>query len=247
MSLKQKLPVPLRQILRWVRRLLDPHPVRTKHTGEVGYWQRVWDSEGGRFSESHAVGYETIMCRLAGQPDSNFVRGLVVADFGCGPMGSLAWASPARVRIGIDVLADEYRRFGIAVQDMCYVWASEQRIPLPSDYVDVLFTMNALDHVWNLPEACAELVRILAPGGLLIGAFNLDEPPTDCEPQRLTEARLRDALLRPLTIEHYRVVPWGPPEALYLHCWEDAPDPGSGPRLLWLRARKPQRSASVLR
>ena len=162
----------------------------------------------------------------------------IVADFGCGPLGSLCWATSARLRIGIDVLAAEYARFDIRAHNMCYVSSTEDAIPLPPDYVDVLYTMNALDHVWRLEKMCDELIRILAPGGVLVGAFNLDEEPTNCEPQRLTEARLKDVLLNRLKTESYRVVPLGPAGALYLHLWDDAPDPGVGRRFLVVRAIK---------
>jgi ubiquinone/menaquinone biosynthesis C-methylase UbiE len=70
----------------------------------------------------------------------------------------------ARARIGIDVLADSYSQFGIHNHNMIYVASDERRIPLPSNYVDVMFTMNAMDYVSNFSVMAAEIVRVIAPG-----------------------------------------------------------------------------------
>ncbi len=36
--------------------------------------------------------------------------------------------------------------------------------------------MNALDHVASLSAMAAEVARVIAPGGILIGGFNIGEP-----------------------------------------------------------------------
>jgi len=54
------------------------------------------------------------------------------------------------LRIGIDVLADCYAdefTDNILSHGMIYLKSTEQVIPLPSAMVDILFTMNAIDHV----------------------------------------------------------------------------------------------------
>lgn len=43
---------------------------------------------------------------------------------------------------------------------------------------------------------CNEMIRILKPGGILGGSFNMYEPASDCEPQTLTEAILEEHLLK---------------------------------------------------
>ena len=63
-------------------------------------WQNEWAA--GRFRNDY---YEQTMLMLAHEPDGEFIRNKIVADFGCGPQGSLCWAKMARARIGIDVLA----------------------------------------------------------------------------------------------------------------------------------------------
>jgi hypothetical protein len=221
------------------RRLMrEFHTNDLKYARELSYWDARWQAEGRRLGNEH---YERIFLAMAGEKDQTFCTDKIVADFGCGPRGSLCWATKARARIGIDVLADQYcRRLGAAGHNMVYVCSSETTVPLPSNYVNVLFTLNALDHTYEFSRICNELIRILAPGGDLIGSFNLDEPPTPCEPQTLTLERVENHLLRHLCIITQRIAPRGPADDVYRFM----NDPVSGennsstPRVLWVRARK---------
>ena len=224
--LKRVLPLPVQRLC-W--HALHGIGRNSKCGGELNYWQHTWEAGKSSFDASSC---ERRYLAVAGESTREFVAGKVVADFGCGPMGSLCWAVPAKVRIGIDVLADAYARFGIATHPMCYVWATESRIPLPSGYVDVLFVVNSLDHCFGPKVACRELLRILAPGGTLIGSFNIDHQRTLTEPSSLTEAWVRGNLLSHMDVTSYRVVPIG-------HAFDGTPAPTCGPRLLWARARKP--------
>jgi hypothetical protein len=158
-----------------------------------------------------------------------------VADFGCGPQGGLCWAVGARARIGIDVLANAYNRFNIAAQNMVYVCSTESSIPLPSNYLSVLFTRNAMDHVDNFPAMCAEVLRVLAPGGVFVDAFNLNQPQTVCEPQTLTLEYINENLLRHLKVVHQRVAPMGPDENKDLYFYQEPPAIASPYRILWVR------------
>lgn len=207
-----------------------------KHVNELNYWQDCYETEGGTFEN---IRYRNQLLAMAGEPNGEFLRGKIVADFGCGPRGSLHLMSEARIRIGIDVLTDAYSRFDIFKHDMTYVTCTEEGIPLSSGYVDVLFTMNAMDHVDNFAQASREVLRILRPGGLFIGSFNLDEPPTRCEPQTLDEALIKTHLLSTLEIESYRVAPKGPHGDAFRYLLTDAVAPHTSPRVLWVRAKKP--------
>ena len=66
--------------------------------------------------------------------------------------------------------------------------------------------MNSLDHVNNLDKMAGELLRILKPGGHLLGSFNLNEPSTECEPQTLTEEILNEKLLRHFKVEIRKII-----------------------------------------
>lgn len=209
--------------------LTDP-----KHAHEFRYWRKRWRDEGRTLRNGH---YERIMLAMAGESDQSFLKDKVVADFGCGPRGSLCWATQARERIGIDVLADAYKHLGAAGHNMRYVRSTETTIPLPDASVDVLFTLNAMDHVHHLEEMCGELLRILKPGGMFIGSFNLDEPPGISEPQTLTPELLESLLLRRLDVESRRIAPTGPPNSTYEYFFTPPPPDATGPRKLWLRGR----------
>lgn len=171
----------------------------------MSFWKSRFDMEKGEFSHSH---YKKIMLAMAGERNTNFIKGKIIADFGCGPRGSLVWASAALIRIGIDVLADLYAekfKENVLSHEMIYLKCTEQVIPLPSQYLDVLFTLNAIDHVKHFELMCGEILRVLKKGGSFIGSINLEEPSTPQEPQHLTEKKIHDHLLRYLEVKSYRI------------------------------------------
>ena len=203
-----------------------------KHAHEFRFWRKRWRAEGRSLRNDH---YQALMLAMAGEPpDGAFLKDAVVADFGCGPRGSLCWATQARERIGIDVLADAYKHLGAAKHNIRYVRSTETEIPLPDGSVDVLFTLNAMDHVHNLAPMCGELLRILKPGGTFIGSFNLDEEPGVSEPQTLTPELLDRHLLGHLTLHSRRVALKGR-EQTYEYFFKPTPPGATGTRLLWVR------------
>jgi SAM-dependent methyltransferase len=125
---------------------------------------------------------------------------------------------------------------------MVYVTSTEHSVPLPTGFVDVMFTLNAMDHVDDFPAICRELVRVLRPGGEFVGSLNLGEDPTICEPQRLTEDAVQAHLLRHLEVVSYRTAPRGPdanPYGALLDGAGSQPIPPRQAGYLWVRARKP--------
>jgi SAM-dependent methyltransferase len=213
-----------------------------KYRAELAFWERYREECGGVLPNLH---YRGLMLGLAGEHDEGFLRGRVVADFGCGPCGSLAWVEAARERIGIDVLADAYQVFSTADHGMRYVRCDERRIPLPDASVGVLFTVNALDHVSHLQSMCQELLRILAPDGAFYGSFNLHEPRAACEPQTLTWPALERYLLRHLQVDWYGAVPKVPVDS-YRGFREGrwTRDIPAGPAILWVRAHRLRATAA---
>jgi len=208
-------------------------PTKFKYNSELNYWQRQWENEGNTLKNDH---YEKILLAMAEEQNDKFLNGKIVVDFGCGPRGSLCWAKSARMRIGIDILADQYSRFNIVSHDICYICSTEKSIPLPSNYADFVFTLNAMDHVSNFKSMCKELLRILAPGGEFIGSFSLEESGTFAEPQILTEKLVKKHLLDFLEIKSYRIAPPGPRGDAYCHFLDGSPAPMKGHRYLWVRA-----------
>ena len=176
-----------------------------KHEAELKFWRERFSAENGKFNNAH---YETIMLGIAKETDESFWENQVVADFGCGPRGSLTWAKAPSLRIGIDVLVPQYlEEFGnnMVSHNMVYVPSNERYIPIPNETIDCLCTINSLDHVENLERMCQEMLRIMKPKALLLASFNLNEPASPCEPQTLTEQLLEKMLLRYFDIETYRL------------------------------------------
>jgi ubiquinone/menaquinone biosynthesis C-methylase UbiE len=178
----------------------DPTP---KTAAELEYWAKKFELEKGRLNNSH---YKQLMLLISGQ-SSEFFDGAIVADFGCGPRGSLEWMSNARTRIGVDVLVDDYMSLGIRSHNMAYVRSSESEIPLPSGYLDALFTINSLDHVNNITLMLSEIFRVLKTGGLFAASLNLDEPATPTEPQTITEDFINEAIIPYLKVTRFKAAP----------------------------------------
>jgi len=145
------------------------------------------------------------MLGMAQEQSDIFLKDKVVVDFGCGPRGSLVWTKVPKLRIGVDVLADKYFDCfdnEMVNDDYIYVKSTEKRIPIPTEFVDVVYTMNSMDHTDNFEIMLCELLRILKTGGEFIGSFNMNEPPTLNEPQTLTFDLIEKTLFPKLRIEH---------------------------------------------
>ena len=122
---------------------------------------------------------------------------------------------------------------------MIYLKSTEKVIPLPSDFVDIMFSLNALDHVDNFSDMCNELMRVLKPGGDFIGSFNLEEAPARCEPQQLNERCIRENVLDKLKVQSYRITRKGPDSDVYAPFFDG--NLTYEPRqegILWVRAKK---------
>lgn len=210
-----------------------------KHSAELRYWKKCYQKDQQMFSNSH---YGHLMLSMADESNAGYMEDKVVADFGCGPRGSLAWIPKARLKIGIDVLNLEYlKHFGASMKThgMLYLTSTEDYIPLPDSSVDILYSMNSLDHVADLDRISLEIKRILKPGGELIGSFNLNNPPTKAEPQSLSVDLLKQSLLKGFEIRHLFVSAPNPEGYLYQPLLErNFIDPRGREAIMWVRASK---------
>jgi SAM-dependent methyltransferase len=231
-ELLKQLPEPMKVPLRLVH---------GKHNEELAFWRERFKEGGESLTDAESTaGFKRIMLAMAEESAPDFVTGKIVADFGCGPRGSLVWAHNALLRIGIDVLVDRYAdEFPNTIRshDMIYVKSTEKIIPMPSDFVDVLFTLNAIDHVKDFHAMCSEILRVIRPGGLFIGSFNLNEPPSITEPQRLNEADIAAHLLDRLDVQSYRISRQGEAYEPFL-TGETKYEPGEI-AYAWVKAIKP--------
>jgi ubiquinone/menaquinone biosynthesis C-methylase UbiE len=118
--------------------------------------------------------------------DAGFYRGKRLLDIGCGPRGSLAWASRANRRVGLDPLADEYRALGADGHDMEYVAARAEEMPFEDGAFDVVSSLNSFDHVDDPARTVAEIKRVTARGGHFLLAVEVGHEPTETEPHSLS-------------------------------------------------------------
>ncbi len=148
-----------------------------KRAGELAYWSKRNDIEGtlenrwfeGFYTDHFGLTHEDYMDKR-------------VLDIGCGPRGSLEWATMARERVGVDPLAGEYLRMGAADHAMTYIAAGAESVPLPDHSFDIVCSFNSLDHVDDLDATIAEMKRLTAVGGLLLVLTDVHDRPTPQEP-----------------------------------------------------------------
>lgn len=164
-----------------------PAPLRTavKRQVELAYW-RLYLRRTGRLANSHFAAAYTDLFDLA----PGHYRGRRMLDIGCGPLGTLEWATEAASRTGVDPLADAYLALNRGTHAMRYVAAPAEKLPFPDQSFDTVSLFNALDHVEDPPAAAAEAARVLAPGGDLLLVCEIGHAPTLTEPHTLTAAIL---------------------------------------------------------
>jgi ubiquinone/menaquinone biosynthesis C-methylase UbiE len=193
-------------------------PVAVKHDAELRWWLDEWlpvlkaggfnpgdasellggepaapTYDGRRWQQARAEVRRVL--REAAIEDERFFEGKVVLDIGPGPLG-FPDACPARVSIGVDPLAEQYREHGLLLEgsDAIYLSVGAESIPLTSAGVDVVVARNSLDHVDDPQAVLSEARRLLRPGGTLILNFDVGHAPTATEPHTLAVGRVRSAL-----------------------------------------------------
>jgi ubiquinone/menaquinone biosynthesis C-methylase UbiE len=102
-----------------------------------------------------------------------------------GPAAASNGADMAAERVGLDPLVERYRSLGIDHHRTHYVNAPAEAIPYPDSYFDVVTSINSLDHVDDVDAAIREMVRVLAPGGLILLVVEIHPKPTIAEPHVL--------------------------------------------------------------
>lgn len=150
---------------------------QAKRAGELDYWSLQKTNEG-RLQNSW---YERFYTSHFGLTHDDYA-GTRVLDIGCGPRGSLEWASMAAERVGVDPLADDYLALGAADHEMTYVAAGAEHIPFGDGHFDIVCSFNSIDHVDDLDASIAEIKRLLKVGGLFLLLTDVHEEPTPQEP-----------------------------------------------------------------
>jgi ubiquinone/menaquinone biosynthesis C-methylase UbiE len=151
---------------------------RKKRKAELGYWE-LQSAKDADLSADHYEFFYTDHFDL-GAEDYADVR---VLDIGCGPRGSLNWATMTDQRVGLDPLVEKYSERGILDRsEMEYVDSGAEEIPFPDGHFDVVTSFNSLDHVDDIDDTIAEIKRVTAPGGLFLLITDVNHEPTVTEP-----------------------------------------------------------------
>jgi ubiquinone/menaquinone biosynthesis C-methylase UbiE len=153
------------------------HTMSRKNAAEYAFWEsRV--QQQGVLTNDH---YEYVYTSHFGL-DRAFYRGKRILDIGCGPRGSLEWATEAGLRVGIDPLAQAYRQLGTSRHAMRYAAGGAESLPFPDGGFDVVCSLNSLDHVDDLDRAIAEIGRVLASQGRFLLLTEIHRHPRVLEP-----------------------------------------------------------------
>ena len=153
-----------------------------KYSSEMTYWRKRYENEDFKLQNSW---YKRLFLGVSGK-NYEWFSNKSILDFGSGPRGSLEWADNAKIRVCCDVLAEEYIEFGINDHKARYLRCTEERIPIESNYFDVSFTINSIDHAVNPSYMIREILRVTKLGGAISGSINLNEPSTPTEPNLIT-------------------------------------------------------------
>lgn len=171
----------------------SPTPTGRKRAAELAYWRsrRVQDGE----LEAGVPHYEWEFTTNFGL-GRDFYRGKRMLDIGCGPRGSLEWASEAAERVGLDPLAKHYAKLRSRPHAMSYASAPAEAIPFPDGYFDVVSAFNSLDHVESIEDALREMARVARPAGTLLLLVDINHEATINEPHTLGWSIVEDQLAR---------------------------------------------------
>jgi ubiquinone/menaquinone biosynthesis C-methylase UbiE len=148
-----------------------------KAEAEIAFWESRLQAQGV-LTNDHFEYFYTTHFGL----EKAFYHGKRIVDIGCGPRGSLEWATEADIRIGIDPLARMYRQLGTDRHTMQYVACGAENLPISNGTFDVVSSFNSLDHVDDLNKAIDEIIRVLAPQGYFLLLTDIHRHPTVLEP-----------------------------------------------------------------
>jgi SAM-dependent methyltransferase len=122
------------------------------------------------------------------------VAGRTVLEVGCGEgYGTELLARTAQRVLGIDYDALTTAHARATYRTPWFARANLAALPVPSGSVDVVATLQVIEHVWNHGEFVRECLRVLRPGGLFLVTT----------PNRLTFSPGRDAPINPFHTKEF--------------------------------------------
>jgi SAM-dependent methyltransferase len=97
------------------------------------------------------------------------VEGKQVLEVGCGEgYGSALLAGVAAGIVGVDYDTGTVAHAAANYPQARFVRGNLAALPIPGESVDVVATLQVIEHVWNHREFLGECLRVLRPGALLV-------------------------------------------------------------------------------
>ena len=132
--------------------------------------QTYYDRFSATYEAERHHGYHQLIDELELQLIRQYGKGRDVFEAGCGTGLLLRQAAQvARSAVGLDLsrgMLGAARGRGLRV-----VQGSLTEVPLPSESVDLVYSMKVLAHIPPIQPALAELARLVRPGGHLLLEF----------------------------------------------------------------------------
>jgi SAM-dependent methyltransferase len=125
--------------------------------------------------------------------DADAFQGLKVLDVGAGPIPSATGFRGCSLYC-LEPLLHQYLEAGFPIHcypGVTFVHAVAESIPFDDAFFDAVISVNAIDHVDDLPRTAAELQRVLKPGGLFRMHVHY-HAPTKCEPIHIDDRLFQD-------------------------------------------------------
>ena len=138
-------------------------------TLEYKWWQRYLKKKNAdeylRWKESYWQELLKPISKHCSSPE-----GKIILDAGCGPAG-IFMALKGNSVDAIDPLLDKYRQLP-HFQPRRFPWTTFKNIPIESldqtEKYDIIFCMNAINHVNDIALCYANLVNALKPDGIIV-------------------------------------------------------------------------------
>ena len=132
------------------------------------------EGNGQVYAEFHAPFWKGILARLS---ELQFHADGCYVDVGCGPNPIVAFVEQGR-RIGVDPLMPFYQENFVFPEGFeAHEGTIEELGPVADGSADVIFSMNNIDHIADLPQAAKALRSKLKPDGFLVLSVNVGGNP----------------------------------------------------------------------
>lgn len=152
---------------------------RIQRDHELNYWAHEFPKQvppDKTPRQYHAERAWTVNRSMFRSLEPGAFENAVVLDVGCGPYGSMDFAG-ARAVIGVDPLAAEYQGHCEITPGLTVLCVDAERLPFIDNMIDVVISINALDHFHRPYDALEEMCRVCRLGGRLLLATDIEGTP----------------------------------------------------------------------